>query len=40
MVYTIDRPTPAEGLEKISAAEMCTLVQPLLNGGFQIDIKG
>ena len=40
MVYTIDRPTPAEWLEKISAAEMYTLVQPLLDEGFQIDIKG
>ncbi len=40
MVYTIDRPTPAAGLEKISAAEMRTLVQPLLDEGFSIDIKG
>ena len=40
MVYTIDRPTPADGLQKFSAAEMRTLVQPLLDEGFQIDIKG
>jgi Fe-S oxidoreductases len=40
MAYTIDRPTPAAGLEKISAAEMRTLVQPLLDEGFSIDIKG
>ncbi len=40
MVYTIDRPTPASGLEKISAAEMKTLVQPLIDEGFNIDIKG
>ena len=40
MVYTIDRPTPAEGLEKFSAAQMRALVQPLLDEGFDIDIKG
>ncbi|MBR5075474.1 MAG: radical SAM protein [Bacteroidales bacterium] len=40
MVYTIDRPTPAEGLEKFSVAEMRALVRPLLNEGFNIDIKG
>ena len=40
MVYTIDRPTPAEGLEKFSAAEMRALVRPLLDEGFNIDIKG
>ena len=40
MVYTIDRPTPAEGLQKFTAAEMRALVQPLLDEGFDIDIKG
>ena len=40
MVYTIDRPTPAEGLEKFSATEMRALVRPLLDEGFNIDIKG
>ena len=40
MVYTIDRPTPEAGLEKFSAAEMKALVQPLLDEGFNIDIKG
>ena len=40
MVYTIDRPTPAEGLEKFSAEQMKTLVQPLIDEGFKIDIKG
>ena len=40
MVYTIDRPTPAQGLEKFGVAEMRALVQPLLDEGFQIDIKG
>ena len=40
MVYTIDRPTPAEKLEKFSAAQMRALVQPLLDEGFDIDIRG
>lgn len=40
MVYTIDRETPMQGLRKYTAEEMRTLVQPLLNEGFHIQIKG
>lgn len=40
MVYTIDRPTPADGLEKFSAARMRELVRPLAEEGFDIDICG
>ena len=40
MVYTIDRPTPAEGLQKFTEAEMRVLVQPLIDEGFNIQIKG
>ena len=40
MVYTIDRPTPQEGLQKFTPAEMRALVQPLLDEGYNIDIKG
>ena len=40
MVYTIDRPTPAEGLEKFTVEEMTTLVQPLNDEGFCIQVKG
>ena len=40
MVYTVDRPTPASGLEKFTAAQMRALVQPLIDEGFDIDIKG
>ncbi|MCR4860902.1 MAG: radical SAM protein [Bacteroidales bacterium] len=40
MVYTIDRPTPATGLEKFTVAQMRAFVQPLLDEGFDIDIKG
>lgn len=40
MVYTIDRETPMSGLGKISAAEMKKLVQPLINEGIKIQIRG
>ena len=40
MVYTIDRPTPAKGLAKYSEAQMRSLVQDLINEGFNIQIKG
>lgn len=40
MVYTIDRPTPAKGLQKFTEAQMRALVQPLLDEGFNIQIKG
>ncbi len=40
MVYTTDRPTPEEGLQKFTVNTMRALVQPLLNDGFTIQIKG
>lgn len=40
MVYTIDRETPMEGLEKYTPEEMRELVQPLIDEGFKIQIKG
>lgn len=40
MVYTIDRPTPAQGLGKFTVEEMTDMVQPLLDEGFCIQIKG
>jgi len=40
MVYTIDRPTPAQNLEAFSEEEMRALVQPLIDEGFKIQIKG
>lgn len=39
MVYTIDRPTPAQGLEKFTVEEMTALVQPLIDEGFRLQIK-
>jgi wyosine [tRNA(Phe)-imidazoG37] synthetase (radical SAM superfamily) len=40
MVYTIDRPTPAQGLELFTPQEMTSLVQPLIDEGFNIQVKG
>ncbi|MBQ0015706.1 MAG: radical SAM protein [Bacteroidales bacterium] len=40
MVYTIDRPTPASDLTKFTVDEMRQLVQPLIDEGFSIQIKG
>ena len=40
MVYTIDRQTPATGLEKFTEEQMRSLVKPLLDEGFTIQIKG
>lgn len=40
MAYTIDRPTPEEGLQKFTVDEMRALVQPLIDEGFVIQIKG
>ena len=38
-VYSIDRPTPATGLEKYSVDEMKALVAPLLAEGFNIQFR-
>ncbi len=40
MVYTIDRPTPATGLQKFTEDEMRNLVRPLIEEGYVIQIKG
>ena len=40
MVYTIDRPAPMEGLQKFTVEQMKTLVAPLLEEGYKIQIKG
>ena len=40
MVYTIDRPTPQQGLEAFTVDQMRQLVLPLIDEGFTIDIKG
>ena len=40
MVYTIDRPTPEVGLQKFTVDEMRNWVQPLIEEGFMVQIKG
>ena len=40
MVYTIDRETPMKGLGKYTVEEMRSLVQPLIDEGLTIQIKG
>lgn len=40
MVYTIDRETPQKGLCRIDAGDMTAMVKPLLDEGFDIQIKG
>lgn len=40
MVYTIDRETPQEGLQKFSVEEMKSLVKPLIDEGFSVQIRG
>ena len=40
MVYTIDRETPDKSLGKYTVEEMTEFVQPLLDEGFKIQIRG
>ena len=40
MVYTIDRETPDKTLRKYTVEEMTSFVQPLLDEGFKIQIRG
>jgi wyosine [tRNA(Phe)-imidazoG37] synthetase (radical SAM superfamily) len=40
MVYTIDRETPDKSLAKYTVEEMTAFVQPLIDEGFKIQIRG
>ena len=40
MAYTIDRPTPEEGLQKFTVEEMRAFLYPLIEEGFKLQIKG
>ena len=40
MIYTIDRETPDKTLQKYTVDEMKAFVQPLLDEGFKIQIRG
>lgn len=40
MVYTIDRETPDKTLEKYTVEEMTAFVKPLIDEGFDVQIRG
>ena len=40
MMYTIDRETPAQNLQKVTVEEMTAIAQELIDEGFAIQIKG
>lgn len=40
MVYTIDRETPDKSLGKYTVDEMTAMVQPLIDEGFDIQVRG
>ncbi len=40
MVYTIDRETPDKSLEKYTVEEMTAFVQPLIDEGFKVQVRG
>ena len=40
MMYTLDRPAPAEGLEKVPVESMEEAATPLIQEGFKVQIKG
>ena len=40
MAYTIDRETPDKTLGKYTVEEMTAMVQPLIDEGFKIQIRG
>ncbi|MDP3437871.1 MAG: radical SAM protein [Bacteroidales bacterium] len=40
MMYTIDRETPAQGLEKVTIEQMNRIAAPLIEAGFKITISG
>ncbi len=40
MMYTLDRETPAKGLEKVTAQEMEAIAAPLKDAGIKVQIRG
>ena len=40
MVYTIDRETPDKSLQKYTVEEMAEFVKPLVDEGFDVQIRG
>ena len=40
MAYTLDREAPMPGLVKFTVEEMTNLLKPLVEEGFNVQIKG
>ena len=40
MIYSIDRETPAQGLEKVSVDELNTIAEKLRTHGFEVSVAG
>ena len=40
MIYSIDRETPAQGLEKVSVDELNTIAEQLRTHGFEVSVAG
>ena len=40
MVYTLDRETPMKGLEKFTVEQMSSMVKPLVDEGFTVQVRG
>jgi hypothetical protein len=40
MVYTLDREAPKAGLKKFTPEQMASLVKPLVDEGFKVQIRG
>ena len=40
MIYTIDRETPAQNLQKVTVEEMRRIAQPIIDAGMEVQIRG
>ena len=40
MMYTLDRETPAQGLQKVSVEQMRSIAEPLIKKGIKVQIRG
>ena len=40
MMYTLDRETPAQGLQKVSVEQMRSIAEPLMRKGIKVQIRG
>ncbi len=40
MAYTVDRPAPLDGIQAFTAEELSALVKPLVDEGFNVQVRG